>query len=113
MQMHIKETPLEMFFMYLGNKEIYWIFQTCCIVSVLFFTKFYFIILYFFMQMNFFINHALKFKYQLGHVKVKWRWEYTKVCNAIGLSTSIWWTADGVQHGDVMDMNVFGKKHSF
>jgi hypothetical protein len=31
-----RETPLEIHFIYLGKKEIYCIFKTCCIISVLF-----------------------------------------------------------------------------
>jgi hypothetical protein len=34
-----RKTPLEIHFMYLGNKEIYCIFNTCCIISLLFSTK--------------------------------------------------------------------------
>jgi len=32
-------TPLEIIFIYSGNKEIYCIFKTCCIIPVLFSTK--------------------------------------------------------------------------
>jgi hypothetical protein len=32
-----RRTPLEMYFVYLGNKEIYCIFKTCCMITVLFF----------------------------------------------------------------------------
>jgi hypothetical protein len=28
-----RKTPLEIQFVYLGNKEIYLIFQTCCIIN--------------------------------------------------------------------------------
>jgi hypothetical protein len=34
-----EKQPLEIYFMYLYNKEISCIFKTCCIISVLFFTK--------------------------------------------------------------------------
>ena len=40
-----RETTLEIQFIYLGNKEIYCIFKTCCIISVSFSTAVYFIIL--------------------------------------------------------------------
>ena len=35
------KTPIEVCFICLGNKEIYCIFGICCIISVLFFTKFH------------------------------------------------------------------------
>jgi hypothetical protein len=31
--------PLEIYFIYLGNKEIYSIFKGCCVILVLFSTK--------------------------------------------------------------------------
>jgi len=39
MQAHVKKTPLETYFMYFYNKEIYYIFKACCIISVLFSRK--------------------------------------------------------------------------
>lgn len=36
-----QKTPLEINYMYLGNKEISCIFKICCIISVLFSTKFH------------------------------------------------------------------------
>jgi hypothetical protein len=33
------KTSLEIHFIYLGKKEVYWIFKTCCIISVLFSTE--------------------------------------------------------------------------
>ena len=35
---HMK-TPLEINFVHTGNKEIYYIFKTCCMIAVLFFHK--------------------------------------------------------------------------
>ena len=56
--------PLEMHFIYLCKKEIYCIFKTCCLLSVLFSTKLYlfhaFII--FCSSNTFFIKHVMKFK---------------------------------------------------
>ena len=57
-----KNTPLKIHIIYSGNKEIYCIFKTCCINSVLFpITGIYFIILSFSVQviLVFFINHVL------------------------------------------------------
>jgi hypothetical protein len=34
-----RKTPLQIHFIYLGNKKIYSIFKTCCTISVLFSTK--------------------------------------------------------------------------
>jgi hypothetical protein len=31
----VGETPLEIYLKYLGNKEIYYIFKICCIISIL------------------------------------------------------------------------------
>jgi hypothetical protein len=59
---------------YLGNKEIYCIFKTCCIISVLFSAKCHlFHNLAFCVQVTliFYINHILKLKYHTGHFKVK------------------------------------------
>jgi hypothetical protein len=47
-------------FIYSGNQEIYYIFKTFCIISVLFCTKFIISC----SNNMFFINHVLKFKYQ-------------------------------------------------
>jgi hypothetical protein len=61
-----KNTPVEIYFIYLGNKEIYCIFKTSCIMSVLFSTKCHLFLqfyLYVFNIMHFFLNHALNFKY--------------------------------------------------
>ena len=60
-------TSLQIHFIYLGKKDIYCSFKSCCIISVLFSTKLHlfrdFII---FCSGNiFFIKHVLKFKYPL------------------------------------------------
>ena len=57
---------LEINFVLTGNKEIYYIFKTCCIITVLFFHKMsYTSYLFLSAQIihTFCINHALKFKY--------------------------------------------------
>jgi hypothetical protein len=56
-----KKTPLEIDIIYLGNKVIYWIFKTCCIISVLFYTKFFLFHNFIFFCSNniFVINHML------------------------------------------------------
>jgi len=58
---------------YLGNKELYSIFKTCCIICVLFCTKCHLFhnFLLFYSDHAFFINHALKFRYKPSHLKVK------------------------------------------
>jgi len=59
--MHVKKMPLEIHFMYLGNKEIYCTFKTRCIISVLFSTEFHLFCNFIFSYSNnmFFINpHA-------------------------------------------------------
>jgi hypothetical protein len=59
------------YILYLGNKEIHYTFQKCCIISLLFSTKCHlFQILSFSVQIihMFFINHVLKFKYQPSHL---------------------------------------------
>ena len=58
-----RKTPLEIYFTYVGNKKIYCIFRTWCIISVLYSSK-----CHLFHNVTFFCwNHvyALKFKYQL------------------------------------------------
>jgi len=65
-----KKTP-EINFIYLGNKELYCIFKTCCIICFISSKCCLFHNLIFFCANNtFFINHVLKFKYQPGHLKV-------------------------------------------
>jgi hypothetical protein len=60
-----RKKSLEIHFIYLGNKEIYCIFKTCCIISVLFSTKCRLCHNFIFFCSNnmFFINHVLKFQY--------------------------------------------------
>jgi hypothetical protein len=67
-----KKAPLKIDFIYLGNKEIYYISKTCYIICVLFPTKFRLFHNCIFLCSNnmFFMNHALKFKYQHGYLKV-------------------------------------------
>ena len=58
-----EKTP-KIHFIYLGNKEVYCIFKTCCIMCVLVSTKCHLFHTFTFFCSNwFFINHALKFKY--------------------------------------------------
>ena len=62
-----------MYFIYLGNKDIYCIFKTCRIISVLFSTKcrlFHHFIFFCSIILTFFINYALRLKYQPSHLKV-------------------------------------------
>ena len=67
-----KNAALKIGFIYLGKKETYRLFKTCCIIYVLFSTKFHFFHSFIFLCPNnmFFINKALKLKYQPGHLKV-------------------------------------------
>jgi hypothetical protein len=66
------ETPLEFHFIYLGSEEIYHIFKTCCMISVLFSTKYnlFHNCIFFCSNSMFFMNHVLTFKYQPCHLKV-------------------------------------------
>jgi hypothetical protein len=57
MQMHVTKALLEIHFIYVGNKEIYCIFKTSCIISVLFtkyswLHKFVFYLFIFFLGSN-------------------------------------------------------------
>jgi hypothetical protein len=65
-------TPLQIQVIYFGNKKIYCFFKTSCIISVLFSTKWHLIYKCSFFCSNntFFINHAIKFKCQPGHLEV-------------------------------------------
>ena len=68
------KTPLEIYYIYLDIKEVYCIFETCCIITVLFSTKCRsFRNLIFFCPNNnhVFHKHSQKFKYQPGCLKVK------------------------------------------
>jgi hypothetical protein len=68
-----QKTPLEVHFIYLGNKEIYWIFKSCYIISILFPTKCHLFDNFIFFCSNntqVFINYELKFKYKPGHLTV-------------------------------------------
>ena len=71
---HIGKMPLKIHFMYSGNKEIYCIFKTYCMSSVLFSTKFclFHNFMFLFPNKAIFINHVLKFKFQPGWVMVKY-----------------------------------------
>ena len=66
------KTLQEIYFIFVENKEIYCIFKTCCRISVLFSVPFYFVILYFSVQiiLTFCINCALKRNTNLGRMKV-------------------------------------------
>jgi hypothetical protein len=68
-----KKTPLQVHFIYFGNKEIYQIFKKCCIICVLFSTKchsFHYFLFFCSTNAMFFINHVLKFKYHPNSLKV-------------------------------------------
>jgi len=68
-------------FIYLGNKEIYYIFKTSCMISVLFSTKchsfpYYYYYYYYYYSPPcsnniFLIDHVLKFKNQPDQMQVK------------------------------------------
>jgi len=62
--MHVKKTSLENYFIYLGNKEIYWIFRHAA-QSVLL-PKCHLLknFIFFFCSNKFFIKHVLQFKYE-------------------------------------------------
>ena len=68
------KTPLEIQFMYLGQREIYCILKTCCITYVLISknSAVYFIILSFYVPKKYspFSQVMCQFKYQSGHLKV-------------------------------------------
>ena len=63
---------LEMHFIYLGNNEIYWIFNTYCIIPVSFpkISHLFHDSLFFCSKNTFFMNHVVKFKYQPGHLEL-------------------------------------------
>ena len=64
MQTYVWKQPLEINFIYLGNKEIYCIFKKCCIMFYFSQNVGYFVVLSFSVQIILlFINHMLKFKY--------------------------------------------------
>jgi len=65
------KTPIEINFIYSDNKEIYCTFKTHFIIAVLFPTKFCLFHNFIIVQIMFFINHALKFKYLPGHLRAK------------------------------------------
>ena len=58
-------TPIAIHFIYLGKKEIYCRFKSCCIISVLFSTKWdlFLDFIIFYSSNIFFINYVLKFRY--------------------------------------------------
>lgn len=70
-----KETPLAIHFTYLVNKEVDYIFKTCCIIYVLFPTQYrlFHNCTFFCSKNKSILNCALKFKYHLGHLEVKGR----------------------------------------
>ena len=69
-----KKTPLKIHLIFVGNKDIYCIFKTSCIICVLFSTK-----CYLYLNFNIFCSNktqvivkcAIKFKYQFSCLKVK------------------------------------------
>jgi hypothetical protein len=75
MQGHVKSKRRSLFYIaYLGNKEIYWLCKTCCMICVLFSTKCCLFHNFIFLSSSntFFMNHVLKFKYQPTCSKVIW-----------------------------------------
>jgi hypothetical protein len=61
----VYEKTLEIYFIYLGKKEIYCSFKTCCIISVLLSTKWHFFhdFIIFCSSNTYFVKHEPKFKY--------------------------------------------------
>jgi hypothetical protein len=68
-----RKIALEINCIYLGNKEIYCIFKTCCIISVLFSTKccLFHNFIFSCSKITFFINHAINFSTHPTRIKVK------------------------------------------
>jgi len=68
------KTPIEIYLTYLGNKEIYCIFRTCCVISDLLSTQCSLLHNFIFFCSNnmFLINYVPKFKYQPGRLRVKY-----------------------------------------
>ena len=65
------KTPLTTHCIYSGNKEICCIFKTCCMISVLFPTKFCLFHNFIFCSPNtFFMNHVPKFKHQPSRIEI-------------------------------------------
>lgn len=64
-KVHRKMPPQNLFYIYSCNKEIYYTFKTCCIISVLFFTKYHWFqnFIPFCSDTMFFKNYVLKLKY--------------------------------------------------
>jgi hypothetical protein len=56
----VKKTSLEVYFLYLGKMEVYWIFKMCCIVSVLLPTKYclFHNFIFFHSYNMFFVDHV-------------------------------------------------------
>jgi len=57
------KNPQDILFVYLGNKEIYCIFNTCCLISYFQQNALDFIILCFSSNIACVLHHVLKFKY--------------------------------------------------
>lgn len=64
MQIYVEKPLVEIQFIYLGSKEIFCIFKTCCMIWVLFSTqcRVFHSFVFFCSNNMFFIKHALKFK---------------------------------------------------
>jgi hypothetical protein len=61
-----RKTPLTIHFIYLGNKEMYWIFKACCITRQCFIfnkTPFISYVIFLYWKNMIFRHHAPKFKY--------------------------------------------------
>ena len=71
MQTYAKKTPVENYFIYLGNKEIYCIFRHAAQSVLLPKCRLLKYFIFFFCSKEFFIKHVLKFKYQAtAHLEV-------------------------------------------
>jgi hypothetical protein len=73
LQMHVEKTPLQIHFIYLGNKEIYCNFKTWCIISALFSTECCLFHNFISSCSNdtFCVKNVQKFKYQPSRLMVK------------------------------------------
>ena len=105
---HMQETtPRDSFYIF-RHKEIYCIFQRCCMVSVLLPTKLHlshYLSFLHYLNNTFFINRPIKFKYPLWQVEVEhhvlevvyWALQYRSMhfCPLAHLPKMLWTNSDG------------------
>ena len=87
------QPPLDICFVYLGNKEITAVFKLGCMMSVLFSTKCYLFHNFLLLSSNIvFIKHMLKFKYPPWSKRIDWFYlELSSPSDAVPCS----WTSKG------------------